>query len=262
MSGILKELEMDYNKNKSHKGEGRLQSYWLYGIHSVQAAINNKEREIKRIVVTKPVFEKFINEFNKKNIVPDILTPQEINKILPANSVHQGLAAEVKPLHAVYLEEYLASSAQNPKPLIVLDQVSDPHNIGAILRSAAAFDAGAVIMTKDNAPGESAIMAKASSGGIEIVPIITVTNLSQSLKILKENGYWCIGLDGKAKQNIADAKLGIKTALIMGGEGRGLRRLTEENSDLLVKLPISPQMESLNVSNAAAIGLYVIKSFT
>ena len=138
----------------------------------------------------------------------------------------------------------------------MLDQITDPHNVGAILRSAAAFDVGAVIATDRNAPTESGVMAKAASGALEVVPLITVTNLVQAIEKIKKAGYWIAGMDGNAKQTIAEAKLDRKTALVLGAEGSGLRRLTAEHCDYLVKLPMSGRIESLNVSNAAAVALY------
>ncbi len=142
------------------------------------------------------------------------------------------------------------------RPVLLLDQVTDPHNVGAILRSAAAFDVGAVIVTDRNAPQESGVMAKAASGALEVVPLIAVTNLVQAIETLKKSGYWIAGLDGAARKAIHEAKLDNKTALVLGAEGAGLRRLTTEHCDFLVKLPISDKMESLNVSNAAAVAMY------
>ena len=138
----------------------------------------------------------------------------------------------------------------------MLDQVTDPHNIGAILRSAAAFEAAAVILPDANAPEESGTLAKSACGGLEIVPLIRVPNLVRAIETLKKVGFWVIGLDGSAKKTMAQDKLPAKTVFILGSEGDGLRRLTAENCDYMLKLPISDKMESLNVSNAAAIALY------
>lgn len=248
---------MKHHNAKPEKSPRRQGSYWLYGIHAAKSALANEKRRIVRVVVTQQAADKFHNECRKRNLTLEILPPQEIAKLLPQGAVHQGIALDVAPLAELSLEEYLAQSG-NQKPLLLLDQITDPHNVGAILRSAAAFGAGAVIVTKDNAPQENAIIAKASSGGIEIVPLIVVTNLAQSMEILKRQGFWCVGLDGEAKRAIAEAKLDHKTALVLGAEGAGLRRLTTERCDLLVKLPISPDMESLNVSNAAAVALYAL----
>jgi 23S rRNA (guanosine2251-2'-O)-methyltransferase len=237
--------------------KNKIESYWLYGLHAVRAALLNERREIRRMIATSQAAEKLANELEVRNIKPQLKSAQEISSALPSGSVHQGVALEVKPLATHSLEEYLQKT-RTQKPLVLLDQVTDPHNVGAIIRSAAAFHAGAIIVTKDHAPQESATLAKASSGGIEIVPIITVTNLAQAMEILKKRDYWCIGLDGEAKQTLASAKLNHKTALVLGAEGAGLRRLTAERCDLLVRLPISAKMESLNVSNAAAIALYAL----
>jgi 23S rRNA (guanosine2251-2'-O)-methyltransferase len=232
-------------------------SYWLYGIHAVRAALANGERDIRRFAATAPALEKLGGQAQKRGLKPEILSPAELARLLPEGAVHQGAAVEVLPLDGITLEDYLARGGPK-RPLLLLDQVTDPHNVGAILRSGAAFEAGAVIAPRDHAPQETAALAKASSGGIEIVPLIYVTNLSQCMETLKKNGYWCAGLDGEAKQSIHEAKLGPATALVLGAEGAGLRRLTAERCDLLVRLPISSQMESLNVSNAAAIALYAL----
>jgi 23S rRNA (guanosine2251-2'-O)-methyltransferase len=244
---------------KPQGGQGK--SYWLYGLHAVKAALTNKRRVIRRAVATSGALERLAAGFEERNIQPKLVSAHEVGALVGADAVHQGVALEVQMLPDVALEDVLAS-LKEAKPLILLDQVTDPHNVGAILRSAAAFGAGAVISPRDHAPQETAVMAKASSGGIEIVPLVTVTNLAQCMETLKKHDYWCVGLEGEAKQTITQAKLSRKTALVMGTEGKGLRRLTAERCDLLVKLPISPQMESLNVSNAAAIALYVVSLAT
>lgn len=231
-------------------------AFLLYGVHAVRAALLNSRRKARRLLVAPLGLEKLGDVWRVRGLTPHEMSPAELSKLLPEGAVHQGVALEVLPLPEISLEDYLAQG--EARPLVLLDQVTDPHNVGAILRSAAAFGAGAVILPRDHAPQESAVMAKASSGGIEIVPLIHVTNLSQCMETLKKNGYWCAGLDGEAKQVISQAKLGAKTALVLGAEGAGLRRLTAERCDLLVRLPIAAQMESLNVSNAAAVALYAI----
>jgi 23S rRNA (guanosine2251-2'-O)-methyltransferase len=248
---------MQKNNKHERKETNIIKPYWLYGIHAVRAALLNNRREIKRIIATSPNIQKMAVDFALRKIAAEVMSPQAISHLLPEGAVHQGIAIEVKPLPEISLEEYFQTGDLN-KPLLILDQVTDPHNVGAIIRTTAAFDVGAVIVTKDHAPQESAVLAKASSGGIEIVPIVTITNLAQTMELLKKNGFWCVGLDGEAKQTIAQAKLNNKTALILGAEGKGMRRLTTERCDMVVRLPISPQMESLNVSNAAAIAIYSI----
>jgi 23S rRNA (guanosine2251-2'-O)-methyltransferase len=228
-------------------------SLYLFGKHACLAAIVNPSRKIKRVMVTKNTQVELSSALaNVKNVV--LAEGTKMEALLPSGSVHQGIVMECEPLQQPSLQQWLA--LEIAKPIILLDQVSDPHNVGAILRSAAAFDIGAVIATDRNAPTETGVMAKTASGGLEIIPLITVTNLVQAIELIKKAGYWTYGLDGAAKETIAQAKLDNKTALVMGAEGAGLRRLTTEHCDFLVKLPMSSQMESLNVSNAAAIAMY------
>lgn len=227
---------------------------YLFGKHAALAALANPMRKIKRVLVTKNTQTELGNVLAKYN--PAITDAQKMDSMLPPGSVHQGLVVECAPLDQPSLQQWLGEGI--PKPLLLLDQVSDPHNVGAILRSAAAFDAGAVIVTDRNAPPESGVMAKAASGAMETVPLIAVTNLVQAIELTKKAGYWIYGLDGAADKCLHEAKPDNKAALILGAEGTGLRRLTVEHCDFLVKLPIAERMESLNVSNAAAVALYEI----
>ncbi len=229
-------------------------THFLYGKHASIAALSNPMRKIKRVLVTKNTRDELgEKQFSKiKNI--QIIEGKKLDDMLPREAVHQGIALECEPISQPSLQEWLAT--EHNKPVLILDQVSDPHNVGAILRSTAAFDAGAVIVTDRNAPTESGVMAKAASSALEIIPLISVGNLSQAIEHLKKAGYWIYGLDGEAKQLISVVKFDKKTALVLGAEGRGLRRLTGERCDALVRLPISDKMESLNVSNAAAVALY------
>lgn len=226
---------------------------YLFGNHAALAALDNKMRKVKRVIITKNTQGELSGKLSGfKNI--SVVDHQKLEHMLPQGAVHQGIAVECEPLQQPSLQEWLAEGIE--KPILLLDQVTDPHNVGAILRSAAAFDIGCVIATDRNAPAESGVMAKAASGALEMVPLITVTNLVQAIELIKKAGYWIAGLDGHAKETLAQAKLDHKTALVMGAEGAGLRRLTSEHCDFLVKLPMSAQMESLNVSNAAAIAMY------
>lgn len=227
-------------------------SYWLYGAHAVASALANPERKVRRILSLRDTA--FAYPLESHHPRPEIMEQKEMVLLLGPDSVHQGIAIEVEPLEQPFLEEVI----RGDKPLVILDQVTDPHNVGAILRSAAAFDAAAVIIPKDNAAGETAVMAKTASGALDIVPLVTVTNLATALRDIQEAGYWVAGLSGDATYTFAEAKLGKKTALVLGAEGRGMRRLTAESCDVLVKLPISERMESLNVSNAAAIALCLL----
>lgn len=219
----------------------------MYGLHAVTAALANPERHLHEVRATKNALARLPDTYNIRDA-----SPAEIDRLLPEGAVHQGVAARVDPLDPPLLEAIMATGA----PLLILDQVSDPHNIGAILRTAAAFGVGAVLLPRDHTPGESAVMAKTASGALDIVPLITIGNLAATLKDIKQGGYWTAGLDGQAEQPLHEAKLTGKTALILGAEGKGMRRLTAELCDFLVNLPMDGRMESLNVSNAAAIALY------
>jgi 23S rRNA (guanosine2251-2'-O)-methyltransferase len=227
----------------------------LYGKHAALAAIANPMRKIKRVLVTKNTQTECAKELSKcKNVTPT--DGAKLEAMLSKDAVHQGIAVECEVLNQPGLQEWLKSDGE--KPLLLLDQVSDPHNVGAILRSAAAFGVGAVVTLERNAAQESGTLAKSASGALEVVPLISVGNLAQALEILKKAGYWTYGLDGEAKETLSQMKFDAKTALILGAEGKGLRRLTAEHCDFLCKIPMSGQMESLNVSNAAAVALYEI----
>lgn len=230
-----------------------MKPHYLFGKHACLAALNNPARKIRAVMMTNQA-KKDIGEVGRS---VSIVEGGKLQSMLPPGSVHQGIAVDCTPLEQPSLQEFLVDEPDR-RPVIVLDQVTDPHNVGAILRSAAAFDAGAVIVTDRHAPQESGVMAKAASGAMETVPLIAVTNLSQAIDALKKAGYWIYGLDGEAKKTLPEAKPDSKSALILGAEGEGMRRLTTERCDFLVKLPMSDKMESLNVSNAAAVALYEI----
>jgi 23S rRNA (guanosine2251-2'-O)-methyltransferase len=228
-------------------------SHYIFGRHAVFAALDNPARKINRVLMTAQA-KKELGEFKKLPV--SVAEGAHFQGILPPGAVHQGIAIDTIPLEQPSLGEFLDEEPN--APVILLDQVTDPHNIGAILRSAAAFDAAAVIVTDRHAPQESGTMAKAASGAMETVPLIAVSNLAQAMEKLKKAGYWIYGLSGYAEKTLAESKPDAKTALILGAEGDGMRRLTTENCDFLVRLPMSDKMESLNVSNAAAVALYEI----
>jgi 23S rRNA (guanosine2251-2'-O)-methyltransferase len=235
---------------KTHQFQNK-STIFLYGKHACIAALGNQNRKIIRLLVTKNSISDIPGNLKPKNI--DIIENKDFDKFLPNSRdiVHQGIALEVAPLAEISLKSIVGADI-----LVALDQVTDPHNVGAILRSCAAFGVGGVIFPKDNVPPESGTLAKTAAGALEIVPICRVTNLARTLEQLKKDGYWIIGLDGNTNTNIDKANLSGKIVLVMGAEGKGLRQLTREYCDLLVRLPISDKVESLNVSNAAAIALY------
>lgn len=232
--------------NEKHKD-----SVMLYGIHACISALKNPNRKIHRIYATDRVIADLPK--NHKHPTPKIMQMSEFDKMLPRDAVHQGLAVETSSL-----PEYPLNKLFDCNLIVALDQVTDPHNVGAIMRSCLAFGAGGVLFAKDNAPIESGALAKAASGALETLPICKVTNLARALEQLKKEGFWIAGLDGHTDTNIDKANLTGKIVLVMGSEGKGLRKLTKDTCDMLVRLPISNKIESLNVSNAAAIALYEI----
>jgi 23S rRNA (guanosine2251-2'-O)-methyltransferase len=220
-------------------------------------ALGNPARQILRIVATTETATALTESGNLAGETPQILAKEELSKLLPPSAVHQGLALLTRPLKHVAIEDIVDRAAGLDRAaVIVLDQVTDPHNIGAVLRSAAAFGALAVIVPDRNAPEISGTLAKSASGAVEHVPLVRVVNLTRTLGQLKAAGFWCIGLDGTAEESLAAQVSGGKTCLVLGSEGDGLRRLTREACDLMARLPTSGPVASLNVSNAAAIALY------
>lgn len=219
----------------------------------MKAALANPKRKVLRVCTTEPAADTLKSALQPRHPKLQILKPQELEKLLDRSAVHQGVAIEVEAPKPLDLEQI---PGYGSRPLVVLDQVTDPHNVGAILRSAAAFNVCGVITQERHSPNVTGALAKAASGALELVPIVHVTNIAKTLEQLKKDGYWTAGLDGSATTAFRQAKLNDKTALVMGAEGKGLRRLVAEHCDVLVKLPMSETMESLNVSNAAAIAFY------
>ena len=236
---------------------------WLYGIHPVLAALANPARRVDRILMTgeteTAVGHRIAVLAEQRSTAlpqPETVERAQLERHLPRGAVHQGLAAEVANLEQPDLDDICrASETEAGGRVVVLDQVTDPHNVGAVLRSAAAFGAVAVIVPERHAPGVSGVLAKSASGALERVPLIGVVNLARAMERLKQAGFWCVGLDSGASTAIAEADLTGRVALVLGAEGQGLRRLTREHCDMMVRIPIVG-VESLNVSNAAAIALY------
>ena len=232
------------------------QFYWLYGLHAVRAALKNPMRLNQSLVTTSTGIQT-LADLPKGNLRPELVTKEALTAILPAGAIHQGVARRAKPLQNPSLEEILADSkGPGHRPILVLDQVTDPRNVGAILRSAAAFSAIAVIVPNRHSPNESGAMAKSASGALDLVPMVRVPNLARALKQIGKHGFWRIGLDSKGSQRLRTAITTDPTALVLGGEGKGLRRLTRDECDGLARISIAPGVPSLNVSTTAAIALY------
>jgi 23S rRNA (guanosine2251-2'-O)-methyltransferase len=239
-------------------GDGR---YWIYGHHAVLAALRNPRRRRARLLLTREAEAQFSPEIERaqerlgERLELVRADREQLEARLGPNAVHQGIAAEVLPLPSPALEEVLAAAGRRAI-LLVLDQVTEPQDVGAILRSAAAFGAHAVVVTQHHSPPETGSLAKAASGGLEQVPLLRVPNLVQALEGLKKAGFWCLGLAADGTEPLDRAALDGRIAFVLGAEGTGLRRLTREHCDLLVRLPTRPGLVQLNVSNAAAIALY------
>lgn len=237
--------------NKKPGSEGII----LYGRHAVTAALENPQRKIFKLVCTPEQVSGLQRRFPDVRIVA--AEKKEIDRLLPAEAVHQGLALYCSPLPPVALEDICAAADQSGQArILILDQVTDPHNIGAIIRSCAAFGAQAVIVQDKNSPEESGAMAKAAAGTMELLPVVRTINLARAIETLKKHGFWIIGMDSHAKTQVSQMDKGGKLAVVMGSEGAGMRRLVEESCDMTVRLPIAAKVESLNVSTAAAVILY------
>ena len=253
------------SKQKPHKNQRKSErklkpapapaNPWIYGIHACLAALDNPKRRIHTILVTRSSAN-FVENLSRPDLPQyQIVDRNQLNASLPPESVHQGIAIQCDPLAKLHLADVISQAPEN-SAVVVLDQANDPRNIGSVLRSAAAFGATAVIVPDRGTPEVSGAMAKAAAGAIESMPFIRVTNLARALRSLKDDGYWCVGLDGRAEQTLAATNMSGKTAIVMGAEGSGLRQLTAETCDYLAKIPISGDMESLNLSIATSIALY------
>ena len=227
----------------------------FWGRHAVAAALANPERAIVRIWATREAAAQF--EIGGNIPVTDA-DAADLGRLVPREAPHQGIVAEVERLDDLLLADLL-DAAEDRRPLLVLDQVTDPHNVGAMLRSAAAFDALGIVTQDRHAPPESGALAKAASGALETVPWVRVVNLARALDEIAEAGFWRIGLTGEAELTLAEALGPPRVALVLGAEGEGMRQNVEAHCDALARLPIGGRIESLNVSNAAAISLYAAK---
>lgn len=246
---------------KGGRGSGRASTgaVRLWGRHAVEAALNNPDRTPRKLWATREGVDSLDGEL-PANFPLEYASPADLARLVARDAPHQGLVLECNALEDVFLDEVL--DGDPTRPIVVLDQVTDPHNVGAILRSAAAFGAAAIVTQDRHAPPESGTVAKSASGALEVVPWIRVVNLARALEELAEAGYWRIGLAGEATDTLADALPTGAVALVLGAEGEGMRHNIRQHCDAIARLPMSGAIESLNVSNAAAITLYAIATRT
>lgn len=238
-------------------GRGTQGHVRLWGRHAVEAALLNPARRHRKLWATREGIATLDGELPADFPIEYAEGP-DLARLVARDAPHQGLVLECEPLEDRHLADILDAGAG--RPLVVLDQVTDPHNVGAILRSAAAFDAAALVTQDRHAPPESGVIAKSASGALEIVPWVRVVNLARALEEMAGAGYWRLGLAGEAEAIFAEALPAGPVALVLGAEGEGLRQNIAAHCDALARLPIGSAMESLNVSNAAAIALYAVAS--
>jgi 23S rRNA (guanosine2251-2'-O)-methyltransferase len=224
----------------------------LYGWHTVTAALANSARRIRRLLATENALRRLQEEGIVPPMAPEVVRPDALAARLTPDAVHQGLLAEADPLASPDIEDLPASGI-----VLVLDQITDPHNVGAILRTAAAFAVAAIITTARHSPEATGVLAKSASGALEIVPIVTVQNLARAIAELKERGFLVVGLDSTGPNDLAAMQMQAPLALVLGAEGKGLRQGTRAACDHLARLDLPGAIKSLNVSNAAALALYI-----
>lgn len=238
-------------RKRSHHQRGKPNRPLFWGRHAVAAALDNSHRTVLRAWATREAAE--LMQF--KDVPVTIADVADLGRLVPRDAPHQGVVVEVEPLEEVWLDELVAEAPER-SVLLVLDQVTDPHNVGAILRSAAAFGALGIVTQDRHSPPESGALAKAASGTLETVPWVRTVNLARALGDIAAAGFWRIGLAGDAEMELKDALGPKRVALVLGAEGPGMRPNTREHCDALARLPITSAVESLNVSNAAAVALY------
>jgi 23S rRNA (guanosine2251-2'-O)-methyltransferase len=226
----------------------------LYGWHTVTAALANPARPIRRLLATENAVRRLAEEGIALPVAPELVRPDAIAARLTPDAVHQGLLAETDPLPSPEIEDLPASGI-----VLALDQITDPHNVGAILRTAAAFAVAAIVITARHSPEATGVLAKSASGALEWVPIVSVQNLARALAALKERGFLVVGLDSEGADELAATPLSGAVALVLGAEGKGLRQVTRAACDRLARIELPGAIKSLNVSNAAALALYIAR---
>ena len=224
----------------------------LYGWHTVAAALANPERQIRKLLLTENAARRLADENVGTRVTPEIVRPNLIDQRLGPDAVHQGLLAEVDPLPSPDIDALAQEGI-----VLVLDQITDPHNVGAILRSAAAFAVKAIVTTARHSPEATGVLAKSASGALELVPLVLVQNLARALNELNDRGFLTVGLDSEGAADLGKVELREPLALVLGAEGKGLRQLTRETCTIVARLDMPGEIKSLNVSNAAVLALYI-----
>ena len=224
----------------------------LYGWHTVTLALANPARRIRKLLLTENAARRIADETIDTRIAPEIVRPSQIDQLLGPDAVHQGLLAEADPLPSPDIDELAPEGL-----VLVLDQITDPHNVGAILRSAAAFAVKAIVTTARHSPEATGVLAKSASGALELVPLVSVQNLARALTQLNERGFMTVGLDSEGTEKLGAITLREPLALVLGAEGKGLRQLTRETCSVVARLDMPGEIKSLNVSNAAVLALYI-----
>jgi 23S rRNA (guanosine2251-2'-O)-methyltransferase len=258
-----KHQEKHQERRQERRHEGRREAFGgcssgsdgpaiLYGWHTVKAALENPARRIRKLFATENAVRRLAEDGVALPVEPELIRPDAIAARLGPDAVHQGLLAEADPLPSPELEELPATGM-----VLVLDQITDPHNVGAILRTAAGFAVSAVVTTARHSPEATGVLAKSASGALDYVPIVTVQNLARALGEMKERGYLLVGLDSTGDADLGEVAITSPLALVLGAEGKGLRQLTRTTCDHVARLDLPGKIKSLNVSNAAALALYV-----
>ncbi len=227
----------------------------IWGFHAVQAALRSPRRKLLRLYATEAAAAKFADDAAERKLAVSIVAPADIDARVPRDAIHQGALLEARHLEPIDISELPADGL-----ILVLDQVTDPHNVGAIMRTAAAYGVDAVVVTERHSPAATGVLAKSASGALEHVPMCEVVNLARAMRELGDMGFTRVGLDSEADTSLADAPLARPLVLALGAEGKGLRRLTRENCDVVARLDLPGAIKSLNVSNACAVALTIVST--
>ncbi|MGE3708978.1 MAG: 23S rRNA (guanosine(2251)-2'-O)-methyltransferase RlmB [Hyphomicrobiaceae bacterium] len=253
----MRDRHSQSNKNsREHVADGDQYSIEIWGIHAVEAALNNPSRDVRKLYLTENAANRLSVALDKRRIQPERVSPRDLDRKLGPDTVHQGALLETLPLEDAPLS-HLAATSADKGPVVILDQVTDPHNVGAIMRSAAVFGSAGLVMTRRHSPPLAGALAKAASGALETVPVALVQNLGRAMAELTASGVTLIGLDSPADALLEDSELDGPLALVLGAEGRGLRQLTRQNCQHMTRILGDGPITSLNVSNAAAVSLHL-----